>query len=277
MSASFESFYGYDVSGATGTADTFDTSTTSITSITSDTSDMSAMSDITGTSSASHSEDTTDSKAKSEFDINDVVTPSDLKPTIILVDFMNLLLKTLPKESRRINSVAELKDITLQVVNYLKTLGDPDKIYMVTKYFSINKQISYKELAKEILKCICGEFPELAEKICLVIVNGKNDTDKAADDRALFILCKEFQTTNTRMAIVSCDNFADINDHICCPVVMNFYCAYQTKRAGHFSILLKRTNQFQLSHRRQICGTYYVIHPNLDSRGITSVQEIKLY
>ena len=178
------------------------------------------------------SEDITSSPTENPQDTSFLDSFIETSPeTIAIIDFLNLIRKSISDRPdakfRTIDEfIANIKDIAQQI----RLMGDFSRIYLVTKSFKFNDEISYNDILKIILWSFCTAIPEWSDRICLVLVNGINDKDKEADDRSLFILYSEFSmTTNYRIQILSNDNFESLKTHFTREVTLSFY---STKQIG---------------------------------------------
>lgn len=146
-----------------------------------------------------------------------------------LTDLHNLL-RTLPairnKKDAKFENVQELINAVMEIAKKLKNIGNFSKIYIIFKSFNFGA-ISYNDILKIILWGFSRIIPEWKSKLLLILVNGINDRDKAADDGALFVVYNELLKADKerQIYIISNDNFYDIKDHYFRNVTLNFYTA----------------------------------------------------
>ncbi|XWV24681.1 putative ORFan [Tupanvirus deep ocean] len=183
--------------------------------------------------------------------------------TIALVDLLNLARKDISNRGD-----AKFKNIDEFIINikniayHLRSMGDFHKIYLVTKSFKFDKKVSYNDVLRIIMWSFCNAVPEWRQKICLVLVNGINDKDKEADDRALFILYNEFSKTSTKhVVILSNDNFGSIKSHFMRKVTLNFYFAKSITDTWISSEIVSKHKGVYQQDRRCVRNIYTVFHP----------------
>ncbi|XWV25921.1 putative orfan [Tupanvirus soda lake] len=183
--------------------------------------------------------------------------------TIALVDLLNLARKDISnRDDAKFKSIDEFIINIQNIARNLRSMGDFYKIYLVTKSFKFNKKISYNDILRIIMWSFCHAVPEWQHKICLVLVNGINDKDKEADDRALFILYNEFTKTSTkRVVILSNDNFGSIKSHFMRKVTLNFYFAKTINNTWTSSEIVSKHKGIYQQDKRCVRNIYTVFHP----------------
>lgn len=207
---------------------------------------------------------------------NNYIEPCiDKNETIALVDFLNLARKLIAGRSdAKFKTIEEFMASIREIAFQINKIGNFEKIYLVTKSFKFNEEISYNDILRIIVWSFCDAIPEWKDsnKIILVLVNGINDKDAEADDRTLFILYKEFlMTTDKRVVILSNDNFESIKSHYLRKVVLNFY------SIGSIGSMWKTTKIYPYykaefkQNKKNVKSSYIVIHPNTN---ITNLIEI---
>lgn len=157
------------------------------------------------------------------FSISQISTKSN--QVIILVDLLNLVRRNISnRPGARFNSIEEFISNIANTAVKIKRLGNFDRIYLVTKSFVFNKDVSYHDVLDIIMWAFCSVVPEWSDRITLILANGVSSNDKGADDRTLFIIYDEFiKTIGGLILIFSDDNFGDIDQHFFRHVVLNFY------------------------------------------------------
>ena len=97
-------------------------------------------------------------------------------------------------------------------------------IYYVTKPFKIG-DVDSASVIKFTLEKLTEYLPLHLEIQQLCVIDSQIPDDRERDDRALFILGENIQSgySNTKIFILSKDEFNNIGDHICKPVMVHFY------------------------------------------------------
>lgn len=148
--------------------------------------------------------------------------------TIFLVDILNLSRAEINKPDAKFQTVDEFVKTMQTIARNIFKLGKFEKIFLVTKIFQIENEITYSNLPSIILWAFCTADPnfqnEIRKKICLVLVNGHDQNDRECHDRALFYLCTQyFKTTDKEVVIVSNDNFGTLAFHFFRDFTINFH------------------------------------------------------
>jgi hypothetical protein len=186
-----------------------------------------------------------------------------------IFDFLNQVRGNIAdRDDARFKTLDEFIEYIMTTARHIKTLGHFRKIYLVTKSFCFGDDISYYDVLRIILWSFCHAVPEWKKKICLVLVNGLNDSDREADDRALFVLYDELSIlfNPKRIIIFSDDNLESIKSHFFSEVTLNFY-FMETMSGTWFDskIKLKENRKYQ-QDKDLILSTYEVVHPNTNDR-----------
>lgn len=147
-----------------------------------------------------------------------------LNDSVAIIDFLNLTRKYISdRKDAKFSSVNDFIEKIIETVKHIRTFGNFKKIYLITKSFRFDDEISYYDVVRIIMWSVCKAVPEWFNKFCLVLVNGINDKDKEADDRALFIMFNEILKTKMNPIIISNDNFESLRSHYLRQVTLNFY------------------------------------------------------
>lgn len=156
--------------------------------------------------------------------IEDLNIETCAKNNIIIIDFLNLTRSCISnRKDAKFTSINDFINIVSLIVEKINTFFTFDYIYLVAKILDFGNDIKYSDMLKIFLWSFCRKF-KWKDKIILVMVNGINDNDKGADDRALFILYDQIKkTTNYNVIIISNDKFDDLKNHYMRHVVLNFY------------------------------------------------------
>lgn len=181
---------------------------------------------------------------------------------IAIIDFLNLARTEFSgKGDAKFASIDQMIERIGTIAHGIKKLGDFHKIYIVTKSFKFNERISYLDVIKIVLWAFCQAIPEWKQKFCLVLVNGINDKDKEADDRALFILYNEFsKMTKKEVVILSSDKFDSLKSHYYRKVTLNFYAARYIDSFWDVSdIVITHNGSYQQD--KKIKHSYRVLNP----------------
>lgn len=189
-------------------------------------------------------------------------TITKITQRIAIIDFLNLARKDISgRGDAKFVSIDEMIGRIEMIAHDIKNLGDFHKIYIVTKSFKFNERISYTDVIKIILWAFCKTIPEWKQKFCLVLVNGINDKDKEADDRALFILYNEFsKTTKKDIVILSNDKFDSLKSHYFRKVTLNFYVAKSIDYYWNTSNIVS-THKGIYQQDKQMEHCYRILHP----------------
>ena len=196
--------------------------------------------------------------------------------TIAIVDFLNLARARKPIADRpdaKFRTIDEFNQNITEIALQIRSMGDFEKIYIVTKSFKFDKNISYKDIPRIIMWGFCMAVPEWTNKICLVLVNGINDKDKEADDRALFIIYHEYaMTTGLKVIILSNDNFDSLNSHFLRDVTLNFYWVESMGPTWETSKIISTTKRIFPQNKSLANNEFVVIHPCSNT-----MESIKVY
>lgn len=181
--------------------------------------------------------------------------------TIVMVDFLNLVRKQIvDREDATFKTVDEFIKVIATTAKHLKSMCDFKKIFLVTKSFTFDKEILYMQTLVIIMWSFLTAVPEWENKVCLVAVNGINDFDKEADDRALFILYNEYSMMYQHVIILSDDNFKNIDTHLSRKTTFNFY--WEKKIGETWNSSTMKANNSMLITNTQSKAPVIVIHPN---------------
>ena len=191
--------------------------------------------------------------------------------TIALIDFLNLARKNISgRDKAKFTDIDEFIASIKTIAHEVRALGDFSKIYLVTKSFNFNEEISYTDIPLVIMWSFCKAIPEWTNRICLVLVNGINDKDREADDRALFVLYKEYCRTTTMQAIIfSNDNFESLRSHYLRKVTLNFYSAETIEETWRDSKINCNFQQ-QFQNDQTECN-YVVVSPDSNLKTLIAV------
>lgn len=187
---------------------------------------------------------------------------NDSSDTIILVDFLNLVRNPISnRQDGKFETESEFIENIHKLAEMLKKKGDFKKIYLVVKSFNFGK-IPYTDILRIIMWSFCYSIPEWLNRTELVLVNGINDKDKEADDRALFILYDELSKINSPIIILSHDNFSNLESHLQRKVILNFFVMNEIAKTWETSHLIpKYTGTFKKSKNINI-NEYIINSPN---------------
>lgn len=183
--------------------------------------------------------------------------------TIAIIDLLNLIRKPIcDKNNGKFESIDELIKIIEIIAIKIKNMGEFQKIYLVTKSFKFNNEISYNDILRIIMWAFCITIPEWNDKICLVLANGTDPYDKEADDRTLFILYNEItKTMKNPVIIISDDHFEDIQMHYLNHVVLNFFWIKKIEKKWNNSYIQSNFKGI-FQHENQInIWDYAIVHP----------------
>ncbi|MEM3061962.1 MAG: hypothetical protein QW303_00250 [Nitrososphaerota archaeon] len=193
---------------------------------------------------------------------------------VAIIDFLNLVRKEISdRPNARFNTVDEFVDHIREIARKIRNLNHFGRIYLVTKSFNFDKKVLYHNIPRIIMWAFCTTVPEWTDKICLILVNGINEKDKEADDRTLFVLHNELTfTTNSRIMIISNDNFKNLRSHFLRDVTLNFF---WVKFVGKDWRETKLISSFR-GRFRQKFGTfenqkYLVVHPDTNEENYVSI------
>lgn len=206
-------------------------------------------------------------------ELQKIETSTGSSNTVALIDFLNLIRKNISdRPEAKFQSVEEFIENITTIAHKIKNLGDFKQIFLVTKSFKFNDNIKYYDVLKIIIWCFCKAIPEWIDKIRLVLVNGINDKDKEADDRALFILYNEYSITmESPVIIVSGDNFDSLKSHFLRYVTLNFY---YPKVVGDTWNETKICSQYSARFRqdkKKNKNSYIIVHPNTNKTSFISI------
>lgn len=201
--------------------------------------------------------------SQSEKKFNSTNGPEYNSETIVLIDFLNLARKHISERPEaKFRTVEEFIDNISTIACQIKKMGNFKQIYLVTKSFKFNKDISYNDVLKIIMWSFCKTIPEWIDRIHLVLVNGINDQDKEADDRALFILYNEFsKTIESPIIIFSNDNFESLKTHFLRYVVLNFYYIKHIAKNWKESEIISHYKAHFQQDKKITKSQYVIIHP----------------
>ena len=206
--------------------------------------------------------------------INDQIGINDQTEMIGLFDFLNLARCDISdRNDARFRTIDEFIENTMAIARNIKTLGKFHKIYLVTKSFRFNEKISYNDMVRIILWSFCKAIPEWQNEICLVLVNGINDKDREADDRALFILYNELSKINAtkRVVIFSNDNFASIKSHYLRTVTLNHYYIKKNSDTWQSSEIVSKHKGTHQQNVRLPKKSYLVVRPNVNETNLITI------
>lgn len=202
---------------------------------------------------------------------DEINSECDKSDNILIIDFLNLIRTEICHRSdAKFKTIDELIEGIRMIAKTIRNTNNFEKIYLVTKSFIFNKEILYNDIPKIIMWTFCREIPDKLDKIYLVLVNGMNDKDKEADDRALFILYNEMLFTGSNITILSNDRFDNIQSHYLRKVTLKFYWIKSIGETWQTSeIYYSKKAIFQQNKKRN--NEYNVIHPNTGIRSIIHV------
>lgn len=199
---------------------------------------------------------------------------------VLLVDFLNLVRSRISDKSAdaKFETLDELISSTMEIAKLIYSISEKEqinfeKIYLVTKSFKFSNEILYNDIPKIIIWSFCTAVPQWKNKVCLVLVNGINQKDRAADDRTLFILYNEFLKTipELKIMILSNDHFNDIGSQFLRQVTLSFYWAgYMTEDWKTSETLYQFHGQFQ-QQKNNDHNTYLVFHPKSNEQNFIEV------
>lgn len=185
---------------------------------------------------------------------------------VAIIDFLNMArIEIADKQDAKFQTIDDFV-MTIKIIALkIRSLGDFKMVYLVTKSFRFSDEISYQKLILIIIWAFCSAIPDWQDRICLVLVNGIDDKDREADDRALFFLYSEYsRTTNLDVFIFSNDNFSSLKSHFFRRMVLNFYTAKKIDNSWENSEILYHSDKkricMQNIHNKK--NDYLVVHPN---------------
>lgn len=194
----------------------------------------------------------------------EILKKNDINDGIAVIDFLNLVRKTIAdRPDAKFATTEEFSANIMKIAKEIHELGNYEKIFLVVNFFNFNNEIPYKDVLRIIVWSFCTSIPGSENRLCLVLVNGINDKDKEADDRALFILYNELGiASNSKIRIISNDKFENLDTHYLREVSLNFY---RTKYIGETwqcsaikRIFKGKFKQNSLNTKNQ----FVVLHPN---------------
>jgi len=187
----------------------------------------------------------------------------EVSKTIVIVDFLNMVRKEISgRPDAKFTTVDDFIDTIMKVARQVHSFGNFQKIYLVTKSFKFSEEITYNNVPLIIIWSFCKAVPEWREKLFLVLVNGINDKDREADDRALFILYNEIlKSTTMNVFIISNDKFRSLDTHFLRKVILNFYVAKTLAESWNNSVIVSRFGGIFQQNENLGKSSYSVIHP----------------
>lgn len=187
-----------------------------------------------------------------------ITEPIIYNNSIAIIDFLNLARRNIEnRDEARFESVNDLiQQTTFIAQNISNMVHSIHKIYIVTKYFKI-QDLSHQEIMQVILWTFVSVLPNWVNRIFLVSVNGINNMDIEADDRALFFLNTELSKICKlyNIFILSCDKFDTLNYHYYRDVDLKF--TFICKLGDHW----KNTKFTTIKHGK--CRIDYNSLPNI--------------
>jgi hypothetical protein len=206
---------------------------------------------------------------------SDIQDKQNVSKNVAIVDLLNLWRGPISnRPDAKYRTVEEIIDSIKKVAVRLRSISDFDLVYLVTKSFKFDDQITYQDIPKIILWCFCNSVPEWREKVCLVLANGINDQDKTADDRGCIFMCGEFKMTrNYNVVIVTDDHYEDFRDNRFRDLTLTFYCIKNISEKWE-TTELTITHQNTFHYKSEFMeNEYQVIRPR--NLAITQTSESK--
>jgi hypothetical protein len=193
---------------------------------------------------------------------------------IAIVDFLNLTRKYISdRADAKFYSIEEFVDHIRQIAINLRSYGNFQKIYLVTKWLQLPGLISYRQMPKIILWHFCKAVTEWSNITILVLVNGLNDKDKESDDRALFILYNEYAKNATNDCVIfSHDNFASIKSHFLRKCTLKFYFAENIGDSWQKSKIISKEKVSYDQYKNLEQKSYNVIYPNDGTKILITIE-----
>lgn len=200
----------------------------------------------------------------------------NVREAVALIDFLNMVrIEIVDAPEAKFQTIDEFVATIRVIARKIHAMGNFKNIYLVTKSFKFSEEISYNKVIPIILWAFCTTIPEWINKIRLVLVNGINDKDREADDRALFYLSGEYsKTMDADVIIFSNDNFSSLKTHFFRKIVLNFYTVKKTGETWENTEISyheesKRICKQKLTTKK----SFVVVHPMNNKRSLITVSQ----
>lgn len=199
------------------------------------------------------------------------------RETIALIDFLNIVrIEIADTPDAKFQTIDEFIATIKLIAQKIHAMDNFKQIYLVTKSFKFNDEISYIKMIPIILWAFGTAVPNWQDKIRLVLVNGINDKDREADDRALFYLSSEYSKTMNRDVIIfSNDNFSSLKSHFFREIVLNFYTiknigeTWQDSEISYHKENKKICKQQRLVNKK----SFHIVHPSNNRRSLITISQ----